>query len=173
MQCLKVCLGILISIITIPAFADDTYQNKYGISYGGSTGLAIRKSISENWLLYAGIGLGYGHFDSSCCNGNDNSYAITFGTRRLLSIDKLSKFIDVELKAIYQESSNSVGFNSHGKGASIFVAYGIEYFLTSNVSIEGKAGISLDYFENSSNGTSSNSKSVNFPRAATAITYYW
>jgi len=144
------------------------------VSYGGSTGLAIGKSISENWLLYAGIGLGYGNFDSSsCCSGNNKSYAITLGTRRLLSTEQLSRFVDVELRASYQENSNTIGANSHGKDASIFAAYGIEYFLAPNISVEGKAGISFDYFENSDNGISNSSQSVDFPRTATAITYYW
>lgn len=166
-------LGLIIFTSSLSAFADDANLNKYGISYGGSTGLAIRKALNENTLLYAGIGFGYGHYDnSSCCSDNSSNYTMTFGTRRFLAVDKLSKFIDVELIAQYVESRSSVS-NSHGKGVSAFVAYGIEYFLSPNLSIEGKAGLSVNYFTSSFGGASNSQKSTNFPRAVTAITYYW
>jgi hypothetical protein len=174
MRCLTVGLGIIVFFSSLSAFAEETNQKDYGISYGGSTGLAIRKSLNENTLVFAGLGLGYDHYDnSSCCNANGNNYSITLGVRRLLSIDKLSKFIDVELSASYYETKISDGTNPHSKGASVYAAYGIEYFLSSNVSIEGKAGFSVDYFESSNTGGSSSTKSIRFPRAATGITYYW
>ena len=177
MRCLKVCLGILISVSSHSAFAEDNNKKEFGISYGGSTGLAIRKALNETALIYAGIGLGYDHANDSYSSGSSSSignyYFITLGTRRFLSIDKLSKFIDVELTAEYDESRSSVGFNSHGKGVSAYAAYGIEYFLTSNLSIEGKAGLSVSYSTHSSAGSSSTFKSTSFPKASTAITYYW
>ncbi len=62
-------------------------------------------------------------------------------------------------------------------------AYGVEYFLSPNVSIEAKVGIPISYSNNNSwtssslsqttTSTSDTRKSINFPRFITAITYYW
>jgi hypothetical protein len=178
MRFLKICLGIFISVLSLSSFAEEKTQNEYGISYGGSTGLAIRKSVSEKTLIYAGIGLGYSHSDSSssCCGGSSgksNFYALTLGTRRYLSIEKLSKFIDAELQGQYGEGSDSSGLTYYGSGVSVYASYGVEYFLSAAISIEGKAGFRMNYFTNSSSGGSGTNKSINFPAASTAITYYW
>jgi hypothetical protein len=179
MRILKVCLGIILSAFSLSSFAEETTQKEYGVSYGGSTGLAIRKSVSEKTLVFAGIGLGYSNYDSSssCCgsnSGNSNFYALTLGTRRYLSIEKLSKFIDVELHGYYGEGSDSTsGTTIYQKGVSVYASYGVEYFLSANISIEGKAGFRMNYSTNSSSGGSSSGKSIDFPAASTAITYYW
>ena len=167
-------LGFVILVSSITAFAEEKHHEDYGVSYGGSTGLAIKKTLNETLQIYAGIGFGYDHFDSSpCCNSNGNAYSMTLGSRHYLDVDKLSKFIDVELRADYQESRSSAGVNAHSKGLSAYVAYGVEYFLTSNLSIEGKAGFSVNYHSSGGASNSYKSTSTIFPRSSMAITYYW
>jgi hypothetical protein len=171
---ITVGLGFIIFVSSFSAVAEEKNQNDYGVSYGGSTGLAIRKTLSETSQIYAGIGLGYNHFDSSsCCNSNGNNYSLTLGSRHYLDVSKLSKFIDAELTASYQGTRGSIGVNSNSKGLSAYVAYGIEYFLSSNLSIEGKAGLSVDYYSYGGGSYVSKSTSTTFPRSSMAITYYW
>ena len=95
--------------------------------------------------------------------------------------------MDLELSGFYSENKGSGpangGFNqsSYTRGITLMPAYDVEYFFSPKVSIEAKAGIPLNYFKGSvsaSSGvsqttTSITSKSIDFPRFITAITYYW
>lgn len=174
MRYITVGLGFIIFASSFSAFAEEKNQKDYGVSYGGSTGLAIKKTLNETLQIYAGLGFGYDHSDSSpCCNSNGSGYSMTLGARHFLDVGKLSKFVDVELRANYQETRSSVGVNTHGKGLSAYVAYGIEYFLSSNLSIEGKVGFSVDYYSAGGASNSYKTTSTTFPRSSMAITYYW
>jgi hypothetical protein len=180
MRYITASLGFIICVASLSAFADETYQRNTGVSFGsgfGSTALSIRKSLSETTLVYAGIISAYSH-DNSTFSGNTskgifNSNGLTLGTRHFLSVEKLSKFIDVGLSTIYSESRDSFGNNNYSANASLYAAYGIEYFFTTNLSIEGKAGVGFGYNKSSSASSKSISKGISLPIAATAITYYW
>lgn len=180
MRYITVSLGFIVCLASLPAFADETYQRNTGVSFGSgldSTAFSIRKSLSETSLVYAGIISGYSHnnstFSGNTSKGISNSNGLTLGARHLLSIEKLSKFIDVGLSTIYSESRDSFGNNGYSAQASLSAAYGIEYFLAANLSIEGKAGVDIGYNKSSSDIAKSISKFISLPKAAAAITYYW
>lgn len=157
--------------------------------------LTVRKLLDEDTVIYAGVGLTFSqnsHNSTAASIANPTSsssdrYSLVSGVRRFLSRDNLSTFMDLELSGFYSENRGSGpangGFNqsSYTRGITLMPAYGVEYFFSPNVSIEAKAGIPLNYFKGSvsaSSGvsqttTSITSKSIDFPRFITAITYYW
>ncbi|NOU01527.1 MAG: hypothetical protein HOO95_08145 [Gallionella sp.] len=184
MRYITASLGFIICVASLPAFADDTYQRNTGVSIGfGSTALSIRKSVSESTLVFAGINSSYFHNNSTLSGGNNisggdsksiaNSNSLGLGVRHFLSLDKFSKFAEGALSIDYTEGRNSFGSNNYVAQVSLSAVYGIEYFLASNLSIEGKAGIGISYSKSTSAPFKYISKQISLPLASTAITYYW
>ena len=187
--------------LSAPAIASDENTQNIGISLDSPltnpNRLTVRKFIDETTVMYAGIGLFFlDHstaFSTTSTNSsttfsntqiiNRDSYSLAFGVRRFLSRDNLSTFMDLELTGSYSESRGS-NQSSYTGAITLMPAYGVEYFLSPNVSIEAKAGIPLGYSNTNSwtvssstqattSTTSSTTKSIQSPRLATAITYYW
>ena len=57
MRYITIVSGLIIFASSFSAFADETIQNEYGVSFGSPGGLTIRKTLSEASQIYVGIGL--------------------------------------------------------------------------------------------------------------------
>ena len=176
MRYITASLGFIVCVASLPAFADDTYQRNTGVSINTNS-LAIRHSLSESNLVFAGISSGYSHSDASFSDGNaksiSNNNGLSLGIRHFLSVEKLSKFVETVLSIGYGEGRDSFGNTGYSAHASLSALYGVEYFLTSNLSIEGMAGVGIGYSKSSSAMSKDISKQFSLPVASTAITYYW
>jgi hypothetical protein len=190
MKLIAVFLSILLLAYSQTASCDDSIQRNWGVSFKNLSGLYIRKSLSETALMYAGIGLGKGqqYYSSDAGLGtfestsNDTSYTGILGIRKYLSNEKLSKFINLEVlrgvyKSDYSTSSSTVSTSNadaQSRVNSTNISYGIEYFLSSRISIEGAAGIGMYWSDGTnSSGSYSANKGVSLPIASIALSYYW
>jgi hypothetical protein len=168
-----VSLGSIIFTLSFSAVADTSNQNNYGVSLGSPNALSVRKILNEATQIYAGASIGKALTSSNgnCCSGSANNYGMSLGARRFLTVAKLSTFGDATITWGYNKSSSS-GFTGSSRSVSLNLSYGIEYFISTNLSVEGKAGVVLAYA--SANGvTGGSTKVINIPSVSTAVTYYW
>lgn len=166
-------LGIILFIISFPAIADESNKTNYGISFSSSGQLAIRKSVNDSVMLYTGIGLANNQ-QGGGFSYTFNSYGLTLGARNYLSkdnLDNLSRFINLELSR--GRTSYSGDIDQQVMSTSANIAYGIEYFLSSNLSIEGSAGIGISWGEVTQPASSYSTRYSSFPNGRLALTYYW
>ena len=164
-------LGLIISILSFSAIADEPSNPNYGLSFSSSNQLTMRKPLNESTMIYGGIGLaGYEYEGHDNSTGNNSS--LTLGARDYLSKDRLSKFINLELtRGITSYSGNTPDYQNMYTTANI--TYGIEYFLASNFSIEGSAGVGINWQEYTYPTYSYTYRNNSFPAARLALTYYW
>jgi hypothetical protein len=183
--------SLLLSVFSFTASAEDGPRKD--ISLGatfGYQGLALRKLVDENNLIFLGIGYGKTMSDSrntygtstASSNGNSHDYYWTTGVRHYLSNDKLSSFIELELTGSHGSGTNSYSDSTSGsssvKSTAAILGYGLEYFLDAHLSVEARAGIGYGYsrsessYSSSSNG-STTSKDIYLPTVGIAITRYW
>ncbi len=177
MRRLSFCVGFACLVVSLSAAADDIVRPDIGVSYGYQ-GLAFRKALSENTLMYLGANIGRMRFESHpayAAAPNDistNSYSILAGARYYLSHAKLSDFVQVELSSSYSNTpSASSSPTTRNWGTTL--AYGLEYYLDPHLSIEARAGLGFGYSKSSYSQGSSTNRSVSIPAVGTAITYYW
>jgi hypothetical protein len=187
MKLKAVCLSLIILFTSRSVLADESAQKNYSVSVKNLNGLYIRKSLSETTMIYAGIGLykgqqyyasdfGFGAVDSTT---NYTTYNGAVGARKYLTNEKLSKFINLEIGRYFYKDDNSSttggpSYDAQAKSTAANITYGIEYFISSNVSIEGAAGIGMYWSEGTtSSGTYTNTKGISLPLASIALTYYW
>ena len=190
MKFIVACLSLIIIVASPSAFADETIQRKFGVSIKNLNGLTVRKSLSETSMLYAGISLGKGQlsstfndsFGSSDSTTNYTIYSGFTGFRKYLNNDRLAKFINLEVGRSFSKDDNA--YNSSVGGSSIAdsssrstaanITYGFEYFISSNISIEGAAGIGMSWGESTNSyGSYTSYKAISLPLASIALTYYW
>ncbi len=189
MKLIAACLIFIICFTSQATFADEPIQKNIGVSVKNLNGLYIRKSLSEFSMIYAGIGLGKGQLNSSYDGSgtfdsttNYTTYTGVVGARIYLNNDKLSRFINLDVGRSFSKDDSS--YNSSATGGSSFdsksqstevnITYGFEYFIYSNISIEGAAGIGMNWAEGTaSNGSYSTFKTISLPLASIALTYYW
>jgi len=173
MQFKAASLGFIIFVFSLTAIADESNQKNYGVSFDSFNGLYIRKVLNESAMIYAGIDLNNTQTSDSFGNSSGNSYSASIGARHYITSNQLSKFINLELLRGYSRFSYTGSDDSQATGTSANVSYGIEYFISPNVSIEGKAGISMHWSESSSASGTNLHRSTSFPTTNIAITYYW
>jgi hypothetical protein len=183
-------LSLMMLCTSQAVLAEDVVQKNYGVTFKYLNSLFVRKQLSESALIYAGISLNFGQqsgsstspFDTSSSIDNYRSYAAIFGARKYFNNERVSKFINLEVIRGYNRSNSS--FNSSFSGSSntddqsqytsANITCGIEYFISSNVSIEGAAGIGMNWIDStSSSGFYDSYKSISFPVTNIAMTYYW
>ncbi len=184
-------LGVVLFVNSFAALADDSQQSRYATAFGLGTGggLSIKKMWDDTNQVFAGFNLSY--FNSQNQNtssgfttssdSNSHGYTLFAGTRHFLEKGSLSKFIQISLSGGYGTSTTGNGFSSTSKGVSLIPGYGIEYFLTPDISIEGVMGLSYTYSKTETASSVSNipaqssstTKSFSFPTVGMAITYYW
>jgi len=183
MQRLGLGLGFVFLVHSFSALADDSNQSSYAISFGvgSGAGISVKKVLSDDNQVFFGFGLSKGQYESeyqgTTSSHSSNGYSIIAGTRHFLVKERLSKFVQLSITGGRSTSSGD-GYTSTGKGVSVTPGYGLEYFIASDLSIEGVAGLSFTYSNSSSNSNgvaqgSSTSRYISFPTVGTAITYYW
>lgn len=172
MQFKAASLGFIIFVFSLTAMADESNQKNYGVSFDSFNGLYIRKVLNESAMIYAGINLHNTQTSDSFGNFSGNAYSASIGARHYITSNQLSKFINLELLRDYFRFNYTGSDDLQVIGTSAYVSYGIEYFISPDVSIEGKAGISM-YLSESSSASRTNSRSTSFPTTNIAITYYW
>ena len=190
MKLRSACFGLIVYISTQAVYAEEPVKKDLGVSFKNLNGLYIRKSLSDTALLYAGFNIGKGQqyyssdfgsgtFEST---GNDTFYAGIIGGRKYLSNEKISKFINLEVARGFAKADNSTSSstisipNSDAQTTmtSANITYGIEYFISPSISIEGSAGVGMYWIVGTnSSGTYSTTKSISLPLASIALTYYW
>lgn len=165
--------GSIIFSLSFPAVAENTNQNNYGLSFGSSNTLSIKKFLNQSTQILAGASLTKGQASSSnsCCSSSNSNYAISVGVRHYQSVAKLSPFGEATISWIYNKSSSN-GLTASSSATSLNLSYGIEYFISTNLSIEGKAGVGLAHSSTSSSSGFSSS-AISIPSVSTAVTYYW
>ena len=190
MKLIAACLSVIVCLTAQTAFADENKQRNLGVSLKNINGLYIRKALSESTMIYTGIGYRvsqrYSAFDSGSVisNGNNNNtvYSLAVGARKYFNSDNLSKFINLEVgssitKYVSSNNSSTTGSSSteyQTQSNSANITYGIEYYISSNISIEGAAGFGMNWLEETVSGNSyTNSKDISFPLVNIALTYYW
>ena len=178
-----------ILITSLTAHAEEPISKNLGITFKNANSLQIRKLVSESIMIYGGLGLGYGDgsdsstFSTNTSSSTNNSkyYQGTIGARKYLNNDKLLKFINIDIIRTYvtsSYSSTSTSYNlnadQQSRNTSVNIIYGIEYFISPSVSIEGGAGIGLFWSEYSNSSESYGvNRGISFPLTNFAMTYYW
>lgn len=183
-------LIIIIYVISKTASAEESTHSNVGVSFKNLNGLYLRKALSESTMIYTGIGYrisqGYSASDSGTVTLNRDStntvYSFVVGARKYFNIDTLSKFLNLEAgrninKYVSSTTSSTTGITSteyQTQNNSANITYGIEYYISSNISIEGAAGFGMNWSEeNIPANAYTNSKEISFPLVNIALTYYW
>lgn len=187
MRHFSLCFGIAFLVVSFSADAADanqadTDQKDYAVSFGvgAGSGLSVKKALSESTWIFANAsmyaGKSTGQYTSGATtisyNATNRSYSLSAGVRRYLSNDKLSKFIQLSLGESYSKYSGD-GYYSSQRFYGATAAYGLEYFLDTDLSIEGTVGLSYSYSPGSSSAPNVSSRNMSFPVVGTAISYYW
>ncbi len=190
MKLITACLSAIICLISQTASADEIMQSNVGVSFKNLNGLSLRKALSESTMIYTGIGYrisqGYRASDSGSVmvnrDSNSTAYSLTVGARKYFNRDMLSKFMNLEVSrniTKYNSSNTSSASGSYNtdyqtQSNSANITYGVEYYLSPNISVEGAAGVGMSWLEDTVPGNSySNSKDILFPLVNIALTYYW
>jgi len=182
MQYLSLGIGIILSISSFSALADDSNQSGLGAAFGvgAGGGFSIKKTLGDTNQLLAGFNLSQGQyqnqstFNGTTTNTNSigNAYSMQVGIRHFLTKEKLSNFVQLSIVGSYVTNSSS-GISTSYKSFSILPGYGVEYFIAPNFSIEGTVGLGLHYSSGDYSDNNSTSKNIQLPFVGTAITYYW
>lgn len=180
-------LGLMFFVSALPASADDSPRQNLniGVSYGYQ-GLALRKTLGENALVYIGVSYGSSSAETQITttfNGSpvtnsssttSHTYGGSLGGRYYLSSKKLSDFIQLELGQAYTTVDGS---SSPTKPTWATVGYGLEYYLDPHLSLEARVGATYTHGKTSwsvsGSQTSVTTKSTSIPVVGIAITYYW
>lgn len=191
MRISSLAASLLLFVYAFSASAEDSPRKdiNLGASFGYQ-GLALRKLVNEDNLVFFGIGYGKSMSDSrstfststSSSNGNFNDYYVTAGVRHYLSNDKLSSFFELELTGSHGSGTTNYSDGTSGSSSSnsttAILGYGLEYFLDAHLSVETRAGVGYGYSKSessysSSSSGSSTSKAIYLPTVGIAITRYW
>jgi len=190
MKIIAACLSFIICLTSQIVCADDFTQRNFGISFSNINRLNIRKALNDTTMLYAGFGISHSEQNSATTSStlnfsgtsNRTIYTGAVGARKYINYDKLSNFINLEVGRIISKYDNTT--NSSSAGSSTYeyqaqmntanITYGIEYYISSDISIESAAGIGVNWSEQLYPDNSYYSdKSVVFPLVNIALTYYW
>ncbi len=130
------------------------------VSIGGN-GVTIRDTES-NWFYGANYSLSE---DDSDYSGSDTSHYLSavVGHRVYLNNKKVRSFVDGVVNISHQFSDSD--YNSY----QVSTVYGIETFISDEVSIEGSVGVSLRHFD----GEGYNSTSLSGPFGRFSMSYYF
>lgn len=173
---LMICgAGIILVVASFSAVADEPSNANYGVSFSGTNQLLLRKVVNESVMVYGGIQVASYNLDggnSSFLSSSATSRYYSIGVRDYLSKASLSKFINFEFTRGFQTSTDAVG-TSQRVDTSAYLNYGIEYFLSPNISIEGSAGVAFYKYEITNSTYSHSFTNTAIPIAKLALTYYW
>jgi hypothetical protein len=182
MRHLSLCFGIVYIVISYSADAAETNQKDYAVSFGvgAGSGLSVKKALSETTWFFANASMSTGKSEGQITSGGSTitvstsyrGYSMSAGVRQYLSTEKLSKFIQLSLGETYSKNSGN-GFESSGRSYTATAGYGLEYYIDTNLSVEGTMGLSYTYTPGNSSTPDVSSRNMNFPVVGTAITYYW
>lgn len=182
MRHFSLCFGIVFLVVSFSADAADTNQKDYAVSFGvgSGSGLSVKKALSESTWIFASASIAAGKSTGQYTSGattvsvntTTRSYSLSAGVRQYLSNDQLSKFIQLSLGESYSKYSGD-GYYSSQRFYGATAGYGLEYFLDTDLSIEGTVGLSYSYSPGNSYTPNLSSRSMSFPVVGTAITYYW
>ena len=187
MRHFSLCFGVVFLVVSFSADAADTnqadtnqkdYAVSFGVGLGG--GLSVKKALGESTWVFASAsmygGKSTGQYTSGTTtvsvNTTSRSYFLSAGVRQYLSNDKLSKFIQLSMGESYSKYSGD-GYYSSGRTYGATAAYGLEYFLDTDFSVEGTVGLSYSYSPGNSYSSNVSTRSMGFPVVGTAISYYW
>jgi len=190
MKLIVTCLSIIICLTSQTAFADDSARRNFGVSFKNINGLSVRKGLNETTMIYGGIAVSQNQRNSEngpgsiITSGTSNvaTYTGTVGARQYISNAVLSNYINLEVGRIITKYDNTTNSSTTGSSSIDYqtqvntagLAYGIEYFISSNISIEGAAGIGVTWSEQLyPDNAYYSDKSVVFPLVNIALTYYW
>jgi hypothetical protein len=191
MRISSLAASLLLFVCSFSASAEDSPRKELSLGTSfGYQGLALRKLIDENNLVFFGVGYGKTMSDSRNTYSsttassalNSNNYYVTTGVRHYLSNDKLSSFIELELTDSRSSGTNNYSGGSSGNisgnSTTAILGYGLEYFLDTHLSVEARAGVGYGYSKSeSSSGSSSTtritSKDIYLPTVGISITRYW
>ena len=190
MKLMAAGLSIIICVISQTASAKETTHRDMGVSFKNFNGLYIRKALSESTMIYTGIGYrisqSYSASDSGVVTSSRDStntvYSFAVGARKYFNIDTLSKFINLEVGRNFNKYVSSTNSSTTGSSSTEYqtqnnsanITYGIEYYISSNISIEGAAGLGMNWSEDNIPAYAyTNSKEISFPLVNIALTYYW
>lgn len=176
-----VCLVVATS--TYAADGTDTVSKKYAVSFGvgNGAGLSVRMAVSKaTWFFASATVSALRMDDQYTFNGtttstsySDRIYSAQGGFRHYLSDEKLSSFLQLSLGESFGKHYGN-GADASSRYYMAAAVYGLEYYLAPQLSVEGVAGLSYVYYPHNGNSYSFSSyRSMSFPNAGVAITYYW
>ncbi len=183
MQRLGFGLGFVFLVHSFSALADDSNPGSYAVSFGVGSGggVSIKRVLSDDNQIFVGFSLAKGQYEyqyqGTTSSDSSTHYSVMAGTRHFLVKERLSKFVQLSI-AGGRSTGGGDGYSATAKWVSVTPAYGLEYFIASDLSIEGVAGLGFGYSNSSSNSNgvaqgSGTSRYISFPTVGTAITYYW
>lgn len=183
MRHFSVCFGIVFLAVSFSANATDTNQKDYAVSFGvgSGSGLSVKKALSESTWIFANASLSAGKSQGQYTSGgatvnvstSSRNYSMSVGVRQYLSIDKLSKFLQLSLAETYSKYSGYGPSLSSSRSYGATAGYGLEYFFDTRLSVEGTVGLSYSYSPGNSSTSNISNRNMSFPVVGTAITYYW
>ena len=176
MRVIIYCASLALFVISFSAAADESSNANYGVTFSSTNQLLLKKIVNESVTVYAGMQVVSSNFDgnnSYILNTSSTGRNYIIGIRDYLSKANLSKFANLEVSKGFQTITTDTVGASQSVSTSASLHYGIEYLLSSNLSIEGSAGVAF-YWDEVTTPTSSYSlKSTAIPVAKLALTYYW
>jgi len=130
------------------------------VSIGGN-GVTIR-DMDSNWFYGANYSLSEDDFDS---NGSDTTHdlSVIIGHRVYLNNKGMRSFIDGAVNVSHKISDRDYTYYR------VSTVYGIESFISDEVSIEGSVGVALSHYD----GKGYNSTSLTGPFGRFSMSYYF
>lgn len=151
------------------AVSEENSEDKEWTTSIGLTGLFLRKAINENNGIFAGIRYSLYKYDgpTNTTDSTDQRLGVEIGHRYYFSKSDIYTFIDSSFSYDLSTSSQDGIDNNHYYGLNF--KYGLEKFISDQFSIEGAAGVGLQYHDYKD----SNSVAFYFPRIRVAVNYYF
>lgn len=147
-------------------------SSKTGFSIDDSRSITIRHITENNHAFDIGVRFGKSHYEYNEDFHIDSTTAqLVLGYRKYINKEKIDHFYGANVILYYADREDSDNLNGDVRSAQLEFIYGLEYFITDNISIEGRAGIGISYYDYSNNDTTS--RSFTIPITGVGVNYYW
>lgn len=170
---MRIVLSICIfAVMFISSGVDASERSKTGISIDDSRSVTFRYITESGNAFDIGARFGKSHYKSGSFDYHrDESYAqAVLGYRKYRYDEKMNQFYGVSLISTYR-TTHTESPSGDFRQVILDINLGMEYMLSADVSIEGRVGFGVNYYDYASN--SSHARNFILPTTGVAVNYYW